>query len=54
MNIYQYVFPTTTIVVPNVFILGIKAMNPSISHTTIPINYKTTWSQLVIPIVSSN
>jgi hypothetical protein len=28
-------------------------MNPSISHTTIPINYKTTWSQLVIPIVPS-
>jgi hypothetical protein len=44
---------TTTITVPNVFILGTQDMNPNICQTTIPINYHTTWSQLVTPIVPS-
>jgi hypothetical protein len=34
-----------------VYVLRIQAMNPSIGHTIIPINYQTTWSQLVTPIV---
>jgi hypothetical protein len=39
MNIHQFVPPTTTIAVPNVFVLGIQAMNPNIGHTIILINY---------------
>jgi hypothetical protein len=42
MNTHQLVFPTTTIAVPNVFVLGTQAMNPNISHMAIPINYQTT------------
>jgi len=53
MNVHQHVLPTTTIIVPNVSILGTQAMNPSIVHTTIPINYQTTWSQPITPIVLS-
>jgi hypothetical protein len=51
MNVHQLVLPTTTIIVPNVFVLGTKAMNPGIVHTTIFVNYQLTWSQLVTPIV---
>jgi hypothetical protein len=51
MNTHKLVFLTTTIIVPNVFVLRIQAMNPNIVHTTIPINYQTTWSQLVTTIV---
>jgi len=50
-NVHQHVFPTTTTVVPNVYVLGTQAMNPSIGHTIVPINYQKTWSQLVTPIV---
>jgi hypothetical protein len=39
MNIHQHVLPTTTIIVPNVSILRIQAMNPSIGHTTVLTNY---------------
>jgi hypothetical protein len=39
MNIHQFVLPTTTIAVPNVFVLGTQAMNPNIGHTIILINY---------------
>jgi hypothetical protein len=39
MNVHQHVLPTTTITVPNVYVLGIQAMNPSIVHTTILANY---------------
>jgi len=39
MNVHQHVFPTTTIVVFNVFVLEIQAMNPSIGHTTVLVNY---------------
>jgi len=42
MNVHQPILPTIIIVVPNA--LGIQVMNPSISHTTIPINYQATWS----------
>jgi len=41
MNVHQPVLPTTTIIVPNVSILKTQAMNPSIIHTTIFINYQT-------------
>jgi hypothetical protein len=41
MNIHQPTLPTTTIIIPNVFILGTQTMNPSIGHMTIPIKYKT-------------
>jgi hypothetical protein len=41
MNIHQPVLPTTTIVIPNVFVLKTQTMNPNISHMTIPINYHT-------------
>jgi len=39
MNIHQLVLPTTIIVVPNVTILGTQAMNPSIGHTIVLVNY---------------
>jgi hypothetical protein len=39
MNIHQFVLPTNTIAVLNAFILGIEAMNLSIGHTTILVNY---------------
>jgi hypothetical protein len=51
MNIHQPILPTTTIVVPNVFVLKTQATNPSIGHTSVLVNYRTTWSQLVTPIV---
>ncbi len=41
MNVHQPVLPSTTIIVPNVSILKTQAMNPSIVHTTIFINYQT-------------
>jgi hypothetical protein len=44
MNVHQLVLPTTTIAVPNVFILRTQAMNLNIGHTIVPINYQTTWS----------
>jgi hypothetical protein len=51
MNVHQPILLATIIAVPNVFVLGIQAMNPNIGHTTIPINYQATWSQLVTPII---
>jgi hypothetical protein len=39
MNIHQHVLPTTTITIPNVFILGTQAINPSIVHTIVLVNY---------------
>jgi hypothetical protein len=53
MNTHQHILPTTTTAVPNVSILGTEDMNPSICQTIVPINYHTTWSQLVTPIVLS-
>ncbi len=41
-NIHQFDFPTPTILIPNVFILGTQAMNPNIGHTTVHVNYQTT------------
>jgi hypothetical protein len=43
MNTHQLVLPTTTIAIPNVFVLRTQAMNPSIGHMAIPVNYQTTW-----------
>jgi hypothetical protein len=54
VNIHQLVLLNTTIIVPNVFILGTQTMNPSIGHTIIHVNYQTTWSQLVTPIVQGS
>jgi hypothetical protein len=51
MNSHQLALSTTTITIPNMLVLRIQAMNPNIGHTIVPINYQTTWSQLVIPIV---
>jgi hypothetical protein len=51
MNIHQLVFPTITIAILNMFVLGTQAMNPSIGHMAIPVNYQTTWLQLVTPII---
>jgi hypothetical protein len=42
MNVHQHVLPTTIIAIPNVYVLGTQAMNPSIVHTIVPINYQTT------------
>jgi hypothetical protein len=53
MNIHQHVFPTTTIVVPNVSVLGTQGTNPSINYTIVLVNYQTTWSQPITPIVPS-
>jgi hypothetical protein len=44
MNVHQHVLPnTTTTTIPNVFILGTQAMNPSIVYTTILTYYQRTW-----------
>jgi hypothetical protein len=51
MNIHQLVLPTTIITIPNVYVLGTQAMNPSIGHMVVLINYHTTWSQPITPIV---
>ncbi len=51
MNIHQHVLPTIIIIVSNVSVLRIQAMNPSIGHIAIHVNYQTIWSQLVTPIV---
>jgi hypothetical protein len=51
MNTHQPIFPATTIEVPNVYVLGTQAMNFGIGHRVILINYQTTWSQPVTPIV---
>ncbi len=42
MNTHQPVLPTTTVAIPNVYILQIQAMNPSIGHRVEPINYQST------------
>jgi hypothetical protein len=39
MNIHQPIFPTTIVAIPNLSILGTQAMNPSIGHMVIHINY---------------
>ncbi len=51
MNIHEPVLPTTTIAIPNVFGLGTQAMSPSRAHTIVLVNFQTTRSQLVSPIV---
>jgi hypothetical protein len=51
MNTHQYVLPTSTTVVPIDFVLGIQTMNPSIGHTTIHVNYQTTWLQPITLII---
>jgi hypothetical protein len=53
MNVHQPILPTTTTIVPNVFVLGTQAMNLSTSYTTIPVNYQATWSQPITPIALS-
>jgi hypothetical protein len=53
MNVHQPILLTTTIVALDVSIIGTQAMNPSIVHRTIPINYQTTWPQPITPIVPS-
>jgi hypothetical protein len=42
MNTHKHVLLTTTILIPNVFVLGIQAINPNIGHTRIHVNYQTT------------
>jgi hypothetical protein len=42
MNVHQHVLPTTITILPNVFIIGIQAMNPNIGHMAIHVNYQTT------------
>jgi hypothetical protein len=39
MNVHRPILPTIIIAIPNVFILGTQAMNHSIVHTMVPINY---------------
>jgi hypothetical protein len=39
LNVHQPIFPNTTTIVPNVFVVKTQAMNISIGYTTIPINY---------------
>jgi hypothetical protein len=53
MNVHQLVLPTTTIAVPNMFISRTQAMNPSIGHMVIHVNYQTTQSQPITLIVLS-
>jgi hypothetical protein len=39
MNVHQPILPTTTIVVPNVFILETQTMNLNMGHMTIFVIY---------------
>jgi hypothetical protein len=39
MNVHKPILPTTTTIVPNVFVLGAQAVNPNIGHIIVPINY---------------
>jgi hypothetical protein len=41
MNTNQLVFPTITIAIPNVFVLGSQAMNLNIGHMVVLVNYQT-------------
>jgi hypothetical protein len=51
MNTHQPALSTITIAIPNMSILKTQTMNPNTGYMTMPINYQTTWSQPVIPIV---
>ncbi len=51
MNVHQPVIPTPIVVLPNVYVLGIQPMNPSIGHTPIPINYQSNWQSPITPFV---
>jgi hypothetical protein len=51
MNNHQPILPTTTITIPNLFVLITEAMNPSTGHTIILVNHQTTWSQPITPII---
>jgi hypothetical protein len=51
MNTRQPALSTITITIPNMSILKTQTMNPNTGYMTMPINYQTTWSQPVIPIV---
>jgi hypothetical protein len=42
MNVHQHVLPTTTTEIPNTSVLGTQAMNLSIGHMIVPINYQST------------
>jgi hypothetical protein len=53
MNIHQPILLSTTIAIPNVFVLGTQAMNPNIDHMVIFVNHQITWSQHVTPIILS-
>jgi hypothetical protein len=53
MNTHHPIVPTTTITLPNVYVLRTQAMNPNIGHMTMHVNCQTTWSQLITPIVQS-
>jgi hypothetical protein len=39
MNAHQLVLPTTTTIVPNAFVLRTQAMNISIGHMVVHVNY---------------
>jgi hypothetical protein len=39
LNVHQPIFPNTTTVVPNVFVVKTRAMNLSIGYTIVLINY---------------
>jgi len=41
MNDHQPIIPTLVVVLPNVYVLGIPPMNPSIGHTLIHINHQS-------------
>jgi hypothetical protein len=42
VNTHQHVLPTTTITIPNVYVLGTQAMNPNIGHIVVHVNYQIT------------
>ncbi len=41
MNVHQHVLPTIIVVLTNAYILGTQAMNLSIGHMEVPINYQS-------------
>jgi hypothetical protein len=39
MNVHQPIIPTLIIILPNVYVLRIQPMNPSIGHTPVLVSY---------------
>jgi len=51
MNVCQLIFLATITTILNVYVSRTQAMNLSIGHMVVPINYQITWSQSITIII---